>query len=79
MSFGAPIDAYVESISTMLCANTIPVILEITKSKGQYHVGYCTHFDPDPYLPQFQRMFLNAQIPCSRTDAGLFEETPAVF
>lgn len=77
--FGEAADEHVRAFRTVLCANTIPVIIEITKFKAHYHISYCTHFEDDGYLDAFRQMFLDAGIPCKCQYKGIYTETLAVF
>jgi len=79
VSFGASADAHIRALRLMLCANTIPVIIEITKFKEKYHISYCTHFEDDAYLSAFGQMFTDADIPCECRYKGIFTETLADF
>lgn len=79
LSFGESADRHISSVRIMLCANTIPVILEITKYADLYHISYCTHFEDDKYVHAFRQMFLDAGIPCSCERRDNYVETHANF
>lgn len=79
MKFGSGIDEHVEIFFTMLCANTIPLILEIVKYKDRYHISYCTHLEDDRYVHRLQALFVAAGIPCTCEQKQDFIETIADF
>ena len=63
--FGEGIDEHVMEIYPILCANTIPLIIEIAKCGDRYIVNYCTHFADDPYVVALVDAFRSAGIPCT--------------
>lgn len=77
--YGKGIDEHIEESYLMLCANTIPIILEIAKCSGYYHISYCTHLEADPYVFKLRDMFLAAGIPCTCVQKENFAETIAIF
>ena len=79
MKFGNGIDENVSQSYMMLCANTIPVILEIAKFGDSYHISYCTHIENDPYVFKLKDKFVNAGITCMLEQKDNFAETLAVF
>ncbi len=78
-TYGAGIDEHVQASYTVLCANTIPVIMEIAKCKDRYHISYCTHLENDPYVWKLQEAFLQAGIFCSCVQKEDFIEALACF
>ena len=79
ISYGSTIDQYVDESYVMLCANTIPVIMEVAKFKDMYHITYCTQFENDPYVTKLRDKFTEAGIPCTCTQKENFKETLAIF
>lgn len=79
MKYGKGIDEHIEEGYFMLCANTVPVIIEIAKCSSYYHISYCTHFEDDPYVQKYRDMFLAAGIPCTLEQKEIFAETLAIF
>ncbi len=79
MKYGKGIDEHIEESYSMLCANTIPVILEIVKCGRHYHINYCTHLENDPYIEKYRNMFLTAGISCTLEQKENFAETHAIF
>lgn len=79
MDYGADINRLVMDNYVLLCANTIPVILEITKWNARYHVNYCTHLKKDPYIGRLTELFLKEGIPCTCTQEEDFVEAYADF
>lgn len=77
--FGEAVDRHIENVRVLLCANTIPVILEIIKFAGKYCISYCSHFAEDPYVEAFRQMFTDADIPCTLRKMENFVESRAVF
>lgn len=79
ISFGELADAYVKDVRAILCANTIPLILEILKWKGKYTISYNTHLEEDRYLKELIAMFQEAGITCNCIKQEMFEEALADF
>ena len=79
ISFGEFADAYVRDVRLMLCANTVPLILEILKWKGKYTISYNTHLEEDRYLKELIAMFQEAGITCNCIKQEMFEEALADF
>lgn len=79
ISFGEFADAYVRDVRVMLCANTVPLILEILKWKGKYTISYNTHLEEDRYLKELIAMFQEAGITCNCIKHEMFEEALADF
>lgn len=73
--FGEAIDRHVNRVRTQLCANSVPVILEITKTGGNYHISYCSHFEEDPCVHAFRQMFIDAGIPCELRQEADYTES----
>ena len=79
ISFGEGIDEHVEDCSFLLCANTLPIIIEIIKYKENYLISYCTHLENDIYIDKLQKLFLQEGISCTYTQKDNFIETMADF
>lgn len=77
--FGVGIDEHIAPSYVMLCANTIPVIMEIAKCGSIYHISYCTHIEKDPYVWKLREAFEEAGIPCKCTQKEDFMEPLARF
>lgn len=75
VSFGKGIDEHVTGAAVILCANTSPVILEITKFGDTYYISYCTHLKQDPYVQKLQEIFLAEGIDCTCEKKENFVET----
>lgn len=79
MKYGSGIDEHVEKSYAVLCANTIPIILEIAKCGSYYHISYCTHLEDDPYVLRLRDMFRAEGIPCTCEQKENFAETYVLF
>lgn len=62
--YGGGIDEHVMESYIVLCANTIPVIMEVAKCADHYIINYCTHFVDDPYVLPLRDAFCSVGIPC---------------
>ncbi len=79
MKYGKGIDEHVEKSYVLLCANTVPIILEIAKCDNLYHISYCTHLEDDPYVLRLRDMFRTEGISCWCRQKENFAETLAIF
>lgn len=73
------IDKYIEEVHTVLCANTIPLIVEITKFAGYYNLSYCSHFENDLYMDEFLNELKKSGISYTVEKVDNFKEPLAVF
>ncbi|MBQ9930811.1 MAG: hypothetical protein IJO79_00485 [Firmicutes bacterium] len=73
------VQEHVKASYFMLCANTIPVIIEAAKCGALYYICYCTQLVEDPYVFRLQEKFLSEGIPCTCEQQADFEETLALF
>ena len=76
---GKGVNPYVTDMHIMVCANTVPVIIEIVKYGREYLVSYCTHLENDPYVARFREMFVSQGISCTCEQKANFVETLASF
>ena len=79
IKYGNGIDENVAESYMMLCANTIPVILEIAKYRDIYHISYCSHIENDPYVFKLKDKFIKSGIHCQVEQKDNFAETLAMF
>lgn len=79
IKYGNGIDEHVLKNYPQLCANTIPIIMEIVKYAGSYYIIYCSHLEHDPYVYKLQEKFIKAGISCQIQQKDDFYETLAIF
>lgn len=79
IKLGEGVGKYVKDISAIICANTIPVIIEIVKYQNEYLINYCTHLKDDRYVGRLREMFVTEGIPCTCEQKANFIEALAVF
>lgn len=77
--FGPDVNRYIADTYPILCANTLPVIIEIAKWADRYHISYCTQLEYDPYVGRLSELFLQEGIPCAMVREEDFEEAFADF
>ncbi|MBE6032871.1 MAG: hypothetical protein E7224_06725 [Clostridiales bacterium] len=79
VDYGPGIREHVKAAYAVLCANTIPVIMEAAKCGDQYYICYCTQLKADPYVLKLIEQFQKQGIPCTCEQREDFEETLALF
>lgn len=79
ISYGKEIDDHIEKVTCMICANTSPVIIEITKFKNTYFFTYTTHLKDDPYVQVIQELFVSEGIPCTCEKMENFVESKLIY
>lgn len=79
VKFGQGIDEHVNACHFRLCANTIPLILEVAKNGDHYHISYCSHLADDVYVGRLRDAFNAAGIPCTVVQQPDYVESLAVF
>ena len=79
VQYGNGIDKHVEKSYTKLCANTIPIIIEIVKCDEYYHISYCTHLEDDPYVMKLKNEYEKAGITCTVEQKSNYVEPLVIF
>ena len=79
VQYGKGIDMHVEKTYAKLCANTIPIIIEIVKCDDYYHLSYCTHLEDDPYIMKLKDEYVKAGISCTVEQKNNYVEPLVIF
>ena len=76
---GEGIDEHILEISPCLSANTLPIIIEILKFKGEYVLTYMSHLEKDRYVHALKELFITEGISCTCVQKENFKECIAQF